>query len=172
MITLTHKEMKKIYSIAALLFMALNIQAQLGTIKGKVVSVADGDTFTLLTDGNKQQKIRLHGIDCPEKKQDFGQVAKNFTSNMIFGKTINVKPTDIDRYGRTIAIVLLPDQMSLNELLLKNGLAWHYLQYDKNPNWNNLERSARKNKLGLWQHSAPVAPWNFRRNKQNVYSIR
>src|SRR5690606_18221182 len=139
--------MKARFILLALLLFGLNIQAQIATITGKVVAVADGDTFTLLVYGNRQQKIRLHGIDCPEKRQDFGQVATDFTSKQVFGKTITVKPTDTDRYGRTIAIVLLPDQISLNELLLKNGLAWHYTQYDKNPQWKKLEQIARKNKV-------------------------
>lgn len=148
----------------------LNAQAQIATIKGKVVAVADGDTFTLLVNGSRQQKIRLHGIDCPEKRQDFGQVAKDFTSKQVFGKTITVKPTDTDRYGRTIAIVLLPGQVSLNELLLKNGLAWHYTQYDKNSQWKKLEQSARNNKVGLWQQPNAVAPWTFRHTKRNAYN--
>lgn len=162
--------MKARYMIIALLLFGLNIQAQIANITGKVVAVADGDTFTLLVNGNRQQKIRLHGVDCPEKKQDFGQVAKDFTSKQVFGKTITVKPTDIDRYGRTIAIVLLPDQISLNELLLKNGLAWHYTQYDKNPHWNKLEQIARKNKVGLWRQPDAVAPWTFRHSKRNAYN--
>ena len=162
--------MKTGYLIIALLLFGLNAQAQIATITGKVVAVADGDTFTLLVNGSRQQKIRLHGIDCPEKKQDFGQVAKDFTSKQVFGKTITVKPTDIDRYGRTIAIVLLPDQISLNELLLKNGLAWHYVQYDKNQQWNKLEQIARKNKVGLWQQPNAVAPWTFRHTKRNAYN--
>lgn len=161
--------MKARYILLALLLFALNIQAQIATITGKVVAVADGDTFTLLINGNRQVKIRLHGIDCPEKKQDFGQVAKDFTNKQVFGKNITVKPTDIDRYGRTIAIVLLPDQMSLNELLLKNGLAWHYLEYDKNPEWDILEKEARKGKVGLWKIPNPVPPWDFRRNKRSAY---
>lgn len=158
------------YIIIAFLLFGLNAQAQVAAITGRVVAVADGDTFTLLVNGKRQLKIRLHGIDCPEKKQDFGQVAKDFTSKQVFGKTVTVKPTDTDRYGRTIAIVLLADQISLNELLLKNGLAWHYLQYDKNPNWNKLEQSARKKKIGLWRQPNAVAPWTFRHNKQNAYS--
>jgi micrococcal nuclease len=162
--------MKTRYIIIALLLFGLNAQAQVATITGKVVSVADGDTFTLLVNGNRQQKIRLHGIDCPEKRQDFGQVAKEFTSKQVFGKTITVKPTDTDRYGRTIAIVLLADQISLNELLLKNGLAWHYLQYDKNPDWNKLEQTARKKKVGLWQQANAVAPWTFRHTKRSAYN--
>lgn len=162
--------MKSRYLLLAFLLFALNIQAQIATITGKVVAVADGDTFTLLVNGNRQQKIRLHGIDCPEKRQDFGQVAKDFTSKQVFGKTITVKPTDTDRYGRTIAIVLLPDQISLNELLLKNGLAWHYTQYDKNPQWKKLEQIARKNKVGLWQQQNTVAPWTFRHTQRNAYN--
>lgn len=162
--------MKARYILLALLLFGLNIQAQIATITGKVVAVADGDTFTLLVNGNRQQKIRLHGIDCPEKRQDFGQVAKDFTSKEVFGKTITVKPTDTDRYGRTIAIVLLPDQISLNELLLKNGLAWHYTQYDKNPQWKKLEQIARKNKVGLWQQPNAVAPWTFRYTQRNAYN--
>lgn len=162
--------MKARYILLALLLFGLNIQAQIATITGKVVAVADGDTFTLLVNGNRQQKIRLHGIDCPEKRQDFGQVAKDFTSKEVFGKTITVKPTDTDRYGRTIAIVLLPDQISLNELLLKNGLAWHYTQYDKNPQWKKLEQIARKNNVGLWQQPNAVAPWTFRHAQRNAYN--
>lgn len=158
------------YLIIALLLFGLNAQAQVANLTGKVVAVADGDTFTLLVNGNRQQKIRLHGVDCPEKRQDFGQVAKDFTSKQVFGKTITVKPTDIDRYGRTIAIVLLPDQVSLNELLLKNGLAWHYTQYDKNPHWYKLEQIARKNKVGLWRQPNAVAPWTFRHTKRNAYN--
>nr|WP_315419679.1 thermonuclease family protein [uncultured Pedobacter sp.] len=161
--------MKTKHILIALFFFTFNSQAQVAAITGKVVSVADGDTFTLLVNGNQQVKIRLHGIDCPEKKQDFGQVAKEFTSKKVFEKTITVKPTDIDRYGRTIAIVLLPNSISLNELLLKNGLAWHYLQYDKNPNWSKLEQSARNSKIGLWQLDQPVAPWSFRHLKRIAY---
>src|SRR3954466_7515540 len=97
----------------------------LAKLKGKVVSIADGDTFTMLVDGNRQVKIRLHGIDCPEKKQDFGQVAKKFTSDMIFGKIVSVDEMDIDRYGRTIGMVHLSNGRILNEMLLQAGLAWH-----------------------------------------------
>jgi micrococcal nuclease len=162
--------MKTRYLTIALLLFGLNAQAQVATITGRVVAVADGDTFTLLVNGNRQQKIRLHGVDCPEKKQDFGQVAKDFTSKQVFGKTVTVRPTDTDRYGRTIAIVLLADQISLNELLLKKGLAWHYTQYDKNPQWKSLEQIARKKKVGLWQQPNAVAPWSFRHDKRNAYN--
>src|SRR2546425_7886966 len=90
-----------------------------------VVGVTDGDTIKVLRNG-KAEKIRLHGIDCPEKSQPFGTRAKQFTSEMVFGKTVTVHVTDRDRYGRTVADVILPDGTNLNRELVKAGLAWWY----------------------------------------------
>jgi micrococcal nuclease len=142
------------------------------TLTGKVVSIADGDTFTLLVVGNKQIKIRLHGVDCPEKSQDFGTKARQFTSNYIFGKTINVEVKNTDRYGRKIGLALLPHGAILNEDLLAAGLAWHYKEYDNTQKYARLENHARKQKAGLWPGAAPIAPWEFRRvgKKRNVSS--
>src|SRR5690349_3474309 len=84
-------------------------------IKGKVVSIADGDTFTILTEDKEQVKIRLYGVDCPEKKQDFGTKAKQFTSNLCFGKVVNAQVKNNDRYGRKIALVILPNGRIVNK---------------------------------------------------------
>ncbi|HYH14178.1 MAG TPA: thermonuclease family protein, partial [Flavisolibacter sp.] len=73
-------------------------------IQGRVVSIADGDTFTLLTNEKKQVKVRLHGIDCPERAQDFGQVARQKLSDMIFNQQVRVVEKDVDRYQRTVGI--------------------------------------------------------------------
>lgn len=136
-------------------------------LKGKVVRIADGDTFTLLTEENRQVKVRLYGIDCPEKAQDFGQVAKQFLSNQIFGKQVEVHEKNIDRYGRTIGIVFTDNPINVNEALIKVGLAWYYSDYDKNhPAWDSLEKQAREKKIGLWSQPNPIAPWNFRRQKR------
>jgi micrococcal nuclease len=147
-------------SFVALFFISYASAAQL---TGKVVSIADGDTFTLLSN-NKQIKIRLHGIDCPEKSQDFGNVAKQFLSNLIFGKIVSVKEMDTDRYGRTIGMVTI-DNKNVNEELLKAGLAWHYKHYDQNPAWMKLEDDARREKKGLWLHPNPIPPWDYRKMK-------
>jgi micrococcal nuclease len=128
---------------------------------GKVVSIADGDTFTMLVE-NSLIRIRLHGIDCPEKGQDFSNVAKEFLSNYVFGKVVTVQQMDVDRYGRTIGMVII-DGANVNEELLRAGLAWHYKQYDKNPQWAKLEDEARMSKRGLWQKANPIAPWDYRR---------
>jgi endonuclease YncB( thermonuclease family) len=128
---------------------------------GKVVAIADGDTFTMLVN-NEQTKIRLHGIDCPEKAQDFGSVAKEFLSGYVFGKVVTVREMDIDRYGRTIGMVTI-DGVNVNERMLEAGLAWHYKTYDKNPAWAKLEEEARKVKKGLWAQPNPIPPWEWRK---------
>ncbi|MBT8339505.1 MAG: thermonuclease family protein [Desulfatitalea sp.] len=137
----------------------------------KVVGVADGDTITVLQ-GTKQTKIRLHGIDCPEKKQDYGQKAKTFTSDACFGKTVRILPKDTDRYGRTVAVVLLDDGRSLNLELLRAGLAWHYRQYSSDSDYAQAEKTAKAGGFGLWQDKNPVPPWDFRKGKRQGQTIR
>src|SRR5712691_7992763 len=105
---------------------------------GRVVGVADGDTIKVMHNG-KAEKIRLHGIDCPEKAQPFGSKAKQFTSGMVFGKTVTVHVTDMDRYGRTVADVILPDGRVLNRELVAAGLAWWYRQYSRDKSLGQLE---------------------------------
>ncbi len=84
--------------------------------------MADGDTITVLHNG-KGERIRLHGIDCPEKRQAFGNRAKPFASALVFGKTVTVQDHGRGQYGRTIGQVILPDGQVLNHELVKAGLA-------------------------------------------------
>jgi micrococcal nuclease len=130
-------------------------------LNGRVVSIADGDTFTLLM-GAEKIRIRLHGIDCPEKSQAFGDVSKKFLSELALGKDVIVQKTDTDQYGRTIGILEI-DSINVNEELLKAGLAWHYKRFDKNPIWTKLEEQARSDKQGLWIQKDPIPPWEFRK---------
>jgi micrococcal nuclease len=99
--------------------------------EGKVVSVSDGDTIKVLKDG-QQVKIRLAAIDCPEKKQPYGQKAKQFTADMVAGKVVKIWEIDTDRYGRIVGFVFIGDK-NLNKELLRAGLAWHYKQYSRDP---------------------------------------
>ena len=152
-------------TLARTIFLVTSIWsfATTAQIQGKVVSIADGDTFTMLVD-NEQVKVRLHGIDCPEKGQDFGNVAKEFLADYVFGKVVSVKYMDTDRYGRTIGMVVVGG-VNLNEKLLEAGLAWHYKTYDKNPDWAKLEEQARRAKKGLWVQPNAVPPWDYRKMK-------
>ncbi|MFC7356723.1 thermonuclease family protein [Jejudonia soesokkakensis] len=133
------------------------------SIYGKVVSITDGDTFKLLTQDSIVHRIRIASIDCPEKKQPFSKLAKQFTSDAIVGKNICLDIISKDRYGRSIAIVYYDDFLTLNEALVKNGFAWHFLKYSKDPSLDQLEEYARKNKLGLWIDKNPIPPWEWRK---------
>jgi endonuclease YncB( thermonuclease family) len=131
--------------------------------EAKVVGVSDGDTITVFN-GETQTKIRLHGIDCPEKSQGFGNKAKQFTSDLCFGKTVEVCPLDTDRYGRTVAVVKLKDGRELNQELIRGGMAWHYKRYSDDEAYVLAEKQARDAGVGLWQDHNPIPPWEYRRN--------
>lgn len=141
------------------------------TFEGKVVSISDGDTFTLLTDNRQQITVRVYGVDCPESNQPFGARAKQFTSRVIFGKRVTVKVEDVDRYGRAVGIVTTREGTVLNRELLANGMAWLYTKYCKLStcrDWKKLEQKARRSKTGLWSDSHTVAPWQFRQSQREA----
>ncbi|MCB5246585.1 MAG: thermonuclease family protein [Candidatus Cloacimonetes bacterium] len=133
-------------------------------INGKVVSIQDGDTITVLQ-GSSTYRIRLQGIDCPEKGQAFGNVARQFTSDLAFGKKVKVKYEERDQYKRYLGTVYVGDR-NLNKELLKAGLAWHYKEYSKDPVLAGLEVKARLDKKGLWSYPKAIPPWEFRRSKR------
>jgi endonuclease YncB( thermonuclease family) len=129
----------------------------------KVVAVGDGDTFTGLTSDNEQVKVRIYAIDAPESKQPFGTKSKQYLSNLIFGKTVEIKVQSQDRYGRTVAWVYTPDGKDVAAEMLRAGMAWHYKHYNKSAEYAQFEQEARKAKHGLWADENPVAPWNFKK---------
>ena len=110
----------------------------------------DGDTNTVLHNG-KAERIRLHGIDCPEKRQAFGRLARQFTSTVVFGKSVMVKVLDRDRYGRTVGEVVMSNGGVLNHELVRMGLAWWYRKYaPEDTVLEHYEPEAREAKRGLW----------------------
>jgi micrococcal nuclease len=126
---------------------------------GKVVGVSDGDTITVVH-GRQQEKIRLWGIDCPEKHQDFGTRAKQATSALVFAKVVKAEPVTIDRYGRTVAFVRVGHTL-VNEELIRHGLARVFTRYcDRTTcqGWKAPEEAAGKARRGLWSMPKPVAP--------------
>ena len=161
--------MKWFTCLSLLFFIACNNRPQepADTLSGKVVGVADGDTFTLLLADNTTKKIRLHGVDAPERKQPFGTVSRQQLSKLVFQKQVSVQQTDIDRYGRVVGIARV-DGLVVNEEMLRSGLAWHYTEYDDNPRWAQLEREARQRGVGLWSERSPVAPWQWRREQRQA----
>lgn len=130
--------------------------------KGEVTAIIDGDTIEVLRDG-KAVRIRLNGIDSPEKSQPFGMKAKQFMSDLIYEKKVVIKEKEIDRYGRLIADVYLQDGTWVNKSLVENGLAWHYKYYSSDAELALAENLAKISKTGLWQDSNPIPPWDYRR---------
>ncbi|OQA61469.1 MAG: Thermonuclease precursor [Candidatus Atribacteria bacterium ADurb.Bin276] len=128
----------------------------------KVIGVSDGDTITVIFKEHPQ-KIRIHQIDAPEKEQPFSNKAKQFVSNLIFGKFVNVEIEDVDKYGRIVGEVTLPDGRKLHEELLKSGLAWVYDQYVTDKNLYELQDKAKSEKIGLWADKHALSPWEFRK---------
>jgi len=141
-------------------------QARLKSFSGKVVRAADGDTITVLKSGDERTRVRLHGVDCPERSQPFGKKAGIFTRALTVGTTVKVNVKDIDRYGRVVGRVMLSNGKNLGEELLRAGLAWHYKRYSKSKKLAALEAEARQKKRGLWGDKTSEAPWTYRRRKK------
>lgn len=118
---------------------------------GKVVAVKDGDTIEVLRDGTNAVRVRLSGIDAPEKSQAFRQREKQYASDLTFGKTVTVRESGTDRYGRMLGEIILEDGRSLNRELVKARMAWWYRQYaQKDTALEALEKEAREAKAELW----------------------
>jgi len=150
-----------------------SLPALAATLHGRVVAVADGDTITVLTAARKSERIRLAGIDAPESKQAFGAASKRSLSALVFGAEVSVEYAKRDRYGRIVGRVLR-DGRDAGLAQIEAGLAWHYLRYaSEQPQadraaYARAERSARSAALGLWVDAAPVAPWDWRRQRADA----
>ena len=137
-------------------------------LTGRIIHIADGDTVTLLTEQNQSVRIRLSGIDAPEKRQPFGTRAREKMTSCAKGKHAVVDTHKKDRYGRQAGTVTVAGTDCGLELL-KSGLAWYYAAYEKElpaakrlP-YRHAEDNARKMKRGLWQDKNPQAPWDWRK---------
>ena len=142
-----------------------------GVIAGILVRIADGDTVVVLDANKVQYKIRLVGIDAPEKKQAYGQKSKENLSDLVAGKYVVVEYDKLDRYKRVLGKILLSGK-DINLEQVSAGLAWHYKKYQSNQtkadrlSYSDAEVNARSNKRGLWNDPNPIAPWEFRKLKK------
>jgi endonuclease YncB( thermonuclease family) len=138
------------------------------TFTARVVGISDGDTITVVTASQRSVKIRLHGVDAPEKAQPYGQAAKQTLSNYVFQQRVIVKRQTVDQYGRLVAVVTPEGKSeSANERQLKEGMAWWYKQYaPSNTKFEQLQSEAKTAKRGLWKDENPTPPWEFRRENQ------
>lgn len=145
------------------------------TLHGRVVAVSDGDTVTVLDDTNTQWKIRLMGIDAPEKKQAFGSKSKESLSALVFNKQVHVEFNKQDKYSRTVGKIMVYG-IDANLEQVKAGLAWHYKQYAREQSeadraaYAHAEEQARSEKRGLWADPDPTPPWDWRKQQKHAVS--
>ena len=157
-----------------LVFIALAVlttTSNADTLTGRVVGIADGDTLTLLDANNNQHKIRLSGIDSPEKGQPFGQACKKSLSDLAYDRAVAIESSKLDRYGRVIGKVLVNGQ-DVNLEQVRRGCGWHYKKYqneqslDDRLSYNAAEEFARAGRVGLWIDNESMPPWEWRKTRR------
>jgi len=159
--------MRVITLSVTLLFLLIPFTAQATIIYGKVVHIADGDTLTILTESKKQVKVRLAGIDTPEKMQPFGNRSKQALAALTFKKQARVEVETKDKYGRTVGTIFIKGQ-NINAEMIRQGMAWVYRKYTNDQKLYSLEAEAKQAKRGLWATKKPIEPWLWRKGKRTV----
>lgn len=140
-------------------------------INGRIIAITDGDTIRLLTPDHTLYKVRLAGIDAPEKNQAFGQRSKQTLAECAMDKEARIDANKTDRYGRTVGKVIV-NGIDCNLRQVKLGMAWHYKKYGNEQNvddkslYGQAEYLAQRDRLGLWFETTPIAPWEFRQTRE------
>jgi endonuclease YncB( thermonuclease family) len=149
-------------------------------ITGRVIAVSDGDTIKVLDVQNKTHKIRLAGIDAPERDQPFGNASRKHLMGMIAGEQVRVEALKHDRYGRVLGKVWVQPgdcprcgkTLNANHAQIVDGMAWWYRYYAEDQSeedrgrYESAEQEAKLRKWGLWVDAEPVAPWDWRRRQR------
>lgn len=157
-----------VQKLLALALISVSCGLNAASLQGKVVGVADGDTITVLDGHNTQHKIRLQGIDAPEKAQAYGQKSKQSLYQMVHGKLVSVEFEKKDKYGRIVGKVV-QDNTDICLTQINLGMAWHYKQYaseqpkEDRETYAQAERAAQSQKIGLWNDKSAMPPWEFRK---------
>ncbi|ANH67282.1 thermonuclease family protein [Mitsuaria sp. 7] len=156
--------------LIAILSCSLLGTASAATLRGEVVGLADGDTLTVLDKERQQHRVRLVGIDAPEKRQAFGERSRQNLSALVLRQDVVVDWKKRDRYGRILGVVHVRS-VDVGQAQLRAGLAWHYKAYEREQAaeqrilYSAEEVDARRARRGLWSEAAPTPPWEFRRSK-------
>lgn len=158
-------------ALATLLLAACAIGSPAETLVGNVVGIADGDTVTVLDSTFRQHKVRLAGIDAPERGQPFGNRSKQTLASLVFRREVYVEWHKKDRYQRLVGSVRV-GQTDVGLALVGAGMAWHYRVYaneqstEDRANYRAAENEARSSNRGLWLDPAPEAPWEYRMRRR------
>jgi len=164
-----HSPFAKVLLIAIILGGCLISSADQVTWIGKVISVIDGDTIEVQRDGIPVPvKIRLFGVDAPEEDQPYASHATEFVSGLCFDQQVTVNALETDKYGRTVATIILANRQNLSEQIVRHGYGWWYKEYA--PRVVALQRAqldAIKADKGLWADAGAISPWDWRAGKRS-----
>jgi endonuclease YncB( thermonuclease family) len=166
-----------LFALLILLFSVSSSHSAASVLEGTVVKIADGDTITVLDSNKVQHRVRIAGIDAPEKKQAFGNASGKRLGELVAREEVRVEFKKHDRYGRIVGKVWVnpPDcptcGMTLDVGLaqITTGMAWWYRKYsnEQSPEdqgrYEFAEQEAKAKKVGLWQDKNPQPPWEFRK---------
>lgn len=150
------------------LFLLILVPSVQASLTGRVVRIIDGDTVVVLTKSERTVRVRLAGIDAPEKGQPFGQRARQYLTSRVAGRVVEVAGDSRDRYDRILG-TLWADSRDINAELVCGGLAWAYRVRNvaQNTAYLKCEKAAREEKKGLWQAPSPVPPWQGRKQSHS-----
>jgi len=158
---------KSFGNICSLVLLLLSITSQAAALEGKVIRILDGDTIEILDAETTPHKVRLAGIDAPEKGQAFGSVAKRHLASLVFGRVVEVESHKRDKYRRVVGKIVY-DGQDMNLEMVSAGYAWWYRKYSGEQSsadrrrYEEAEAFARAERVGLWADKAPMAPWEWR----------
>lgn len=137
--------------------------------ESKVIHISDGDTVTVMNAKKQKIKIRLAHIDAPENDQPFGKKSKQYLSRLIKGQNVRLNCHTTDHYGRKVCGIY-HNQLDVDAEMIRAGLAWVYRKYNKRPELIQIEKNAKKNRVGLWasKEADIIEPeqWRKHRNLQ------
>ena len=141
-------------------------------VSGQVIKVIDGDTYDLLLKDKTTIRVRMDGIDAPENGMPYAKKATQYLGDLCKNQTVRIVKDNVDRYGRTLSYSYLKDGRELSREMLKAGYAWHYKEYNSDPELATLEEKARQAKRGLWKDKNPMAPWEIRKMRRQGISTK
>lgn len=165
LLSLSRRESKSTrHMVACSLSLALfAFPALAADFQGRVIHVIDGDTIDVLVN-QRPVRVRLAGIDAPEKAQPFGDVSRRALADLVGQRLVHVRDAGADRYGRSLGVVTVAG-IDANHAQVQAGYAWVYRQYSRDAGLYAAETGARSRRSGLWRDPAPVPPWQWRRSR-------
>ncbi|MFT5467818.1 MAG: micrococcal nuclease [Verrucomicrobiales bacterium] len=139
-----------------------------GVATGKVIGIVDGDTFDLLTPAKSKLRIRIQGIDAPERGQAYYKASKQQLADLVFGKEATITLETIDRYDRIVASARTEQGTDVGLGMIESGYAWHADRYLVSAEYAAAQKKANEDGIGLWAGIRPVSPEAFRGRKKVV----